>query len=236
MDENSMIGNKSLSSLLKNKKGMISTLIGGGRDESNLVIPYSLYTSSSSFKIDPDLDNVSVSDTDSDDNEEGEEEGKEEGEEEGEAEMDVIDDDIYEKLLHLMDAENEEMDLGTSPSSSSNISLLIEEQIDKPSITERMPNNSNSNSNSNFNSIPLFSTNKVNASRKNRKDGRKIKKNTTNKNKDKKGELKEKIHSPKSKSKKIMTATAISHKNQGKVRNKTKKQRKGLMDTLTSIF
>ena len=232
MDEKSMIGNKSLSSLLKNKKGMISTLIGGGRDESNLVIPYSLYTSSSSFKIDPDLDNVSVSDTDSDDNEEG----KEEGEEEGEAEMDVIDDDIYEKLLHLMDAENEEMDLGTSPSSSSNISLLIEEQIDKPSITERMPNNSNSNSNSNFNSIPLFSTNKVNASRKNRKDGRKIKKNTTNKNKDKKGELKEKIHSPKSKSKKIMTATAISHKNQGKVRNKTKKQRKGLMDTLTSIF
>lgn len=230
MDEKSMIGNKSLSSLLKNKKGMISTLIGGGRDESNLVIPYSLYTSSSSFKIDPDLDNVSVSDTDSDDNEEGEEEGKEEGEEE----MDVIDDDIYEKLLHLMDAENEEMDLGTSPSSSSNISLLIEEQIDKPSITERMPNNSNSNSN--FNSIPLFSTNKVNASRKNRKDGRKIKKNTTNKNKDKKGELKEKIHSPKSKSKKIMTATAISHKNQGKVRNKTKKQRKGLMDTLTSIF
>lgn len=220
MDESSMIGNKSLSSLLKNKKGMISTLIGGGRDESNLVIPYSLYTSSSSFKIDPDLDNVSVSDTDSDDNEEGE------------AEMDVIDDDIYEKLLHLMDAENEEMDLGTSPSSSSNISLLIEEQIDKPSITERMPNNSNSNSN--FNSIPLFSTNKVNASRKNRKDGRKIKKNTTNKNKDKKGELKEKIHSPKSKSKKIMTA--ISHKNQGKVRNKTKKQRKGLMDTLTSIF
>lgn len=234
MDESSMIGNKSLSSLLKNKKGMISTLIGGGRDESNLVIPYSLYTSSSSFKIDPDLDNVSVSDTDSDDNEEGEEEGKEEGEEEGEAEMDVIDDDIYEKLLHLMDAENKEMDLGTSPSSSSNISLLIEEQIDKPSITERMPNNSNSNSN--FNSIPLFSTNKVNASRKNRKDGRKIKKNTTNKNKDKKGELKEKIHSPKSKSKKIMTATAISHKNQGKVRNKTKKQRKGLMDTLTSIF
>lgn len=222
MDESSMIGNKSLSSLLKNKKGMISTLIGGGRDESNLVIPYSLYTSSSSFKIDPDLDNVSVSDTDSDDNEEGE------------AEMDVIDDDIYEKLLHLMDAENKEMDLGTSPSSSSNISLLIEEQIDKPSITERMPNNSNSNSNSNFNSIPLFSTNKVNASRKNRKDGRKIKKNTTNKNKDKKGELKEKIHSPKSKSKKIMTA--ISHKNQGKVRNKTKKQRKGLMDTLTSIF
>lgn len=228
MDESSMIGNKSLSSLLKNKKGMISTLIGGGRDESNLVIPYSLYTSSSSFKIDPDLDNVSVSDTDSHDNEEAEEEG----EEEGEAEMDVIDDDIYEKLLHLMDAENEEMDLGTSPSSSSNISLLIEEQIDKPSITERMPNNSNSNSN--FNSIPLFSTNKVNASRKNRKDGRKIKKNTTNKNKDKKGELKEKIHSPKSKSKKIMTA--ISHKNQGKVRNKTKKQRKGLMDTLTSIF
>jgi hypothetical protein len=224
MDENSMIGNKSLSSLLKNKKGMISTLIGGGRDESNLVIPYSLYTSSSSFKIDPDLDNVSVSDTDSDDNEEGEEEG----EKEVEAEMDVIDDDIYEKLLHLMDAENEEMDLGTSPSSSSNISLLIEEQIDKPSITERIPNNSNSNS------IPLFSTNKVNASRKNRKDGRKIKKNTTNKNKDKKGELKEKIHSPKSKSKKIMTA--ISHKNQGKVRNKTKKQRKGLMDTLTSIF
>jgi hypothetical protein len=232
MDENSMIGNKSLSSLLKNKKGMISTLIGGGRDESNLVIPYSLYTSSSSFKIDPDLDNVSVSDTDSDDNEEGEEEGNEEGEEEGEAEMDVIDDDIYEKLLHLMDAENEEMDLGTSPSSSSNISLLIEEQIDKPSITERMPNNSNSNFNST--PVPLFSTNKVNASRKNRKDGRKIKKNTTNKNKDKKGELKEKIHSPKSKSKKIMTA--ISHKNQGKVRNKTKKQRKGLMDTLTSIF
>jgi hypothetical protein len=232
MDENSMIGNKSLSSLLKNKKGMISTLIGGGRDESNLVIPYSLYTSSSSFKIDPDLDNVSVSDTDSDDNEEGEEEGNEEGEEEVEAEMDVIDDDIYEKLLHLMDAENEEMDLGTSPSSSSNISLLIEEQIDKPSITERMPNNSNSNFNST--PVPLFSTNKVNASRKNRKDGRKIKKNTTNKNKDKKGELKEKIHSPKSKSKKIMTA--ISHKNQGKVRNKTKKQRKGLMDTLTSIF
>ena len=232
MDESSMIGNKSLSSLLKNKKGMISTLIGGGRDESNLVIPYSLYTSSSSFKIDPDLDNVSVSDTDSDDNEEGEEEGKEEGEKEVEAEMDVIDDDIYEKLLHLMDAENEEMDLGTSPSSSSNISLLIEEQIDKPSITERMPNNSNSNSNST--PVPLFSTNKVNASRKNRKDGRKIKKNTTNKNKDKKGELKEKIHSPKSKSKKIMTA--ISHKNQGKVRNKTKKQRKGLMDTLTSIF
>lgn len=230
MDENSMIGNKSLSSLLKNKKGMISTLIGGGRDESNLVIPYSLYTSSSSFKIDPDLDNVSVSDTDSDDNEEGEEEG----EKEVEAEMDVIDDDIYEKLLHLMDAENEEMDLGTSPSSSSNISLLIEEQIDKPSITERMPNNSNSNFNST--PVPLFSTNKVNASRKNRKDGRKIKKNTTNKNKDKKGELKEKIHSPKSKSKKIMTATAISHKNQGKVRNKTKKQRKGLMDTLTSIF
>ena len=228
MDENSMIGNKSLSSLLKNKKGMISTLIGGGRDESNLVIPYSLYTSSSSFKIDPDLDNVSVSDTDSDDNEEGEEEG----EKEVEAEMDVIDDDIYEKLLHLMDAENEEMDLGTSPSSSSNISLLIEEQIDKPSITERMPNNSNSNFNST--PVPLFSTNKVNASRKNRKDGRKIKKNTTNKNKDKKGELKEKIHSPKSKSKKIMTA--ISHKNQGKVRNKTKKQRKGLMDTLTSIF
>jgi len=223
-----MIGNKSLSSLLKNKKGMISTLIGGGRDESNLVIPYSLYTSSSSFKIDPDLDNVSVSDTDSDDNEEGEEEG----EKEVEAEMDVIDDDIYEKLLHLMDAENEEMDLGTSPSSSSNISLLIEEQIDKPSITERMPNNSNSNFNST--PVPLFSTNKVNASRKNRKDGRKIKKNTTNKNKDKKGELKEKIHSPKSKSKKIMTA--ISHKNQGKVRNKTKKQRKGLMDTLTSIF
>ena len=101
MDESSMIGNKSLSSLLKNKKGMISTLIGGGRDESNLVIPYSLYTSSSSFKIDPDLDNVSVSDTDSDDNEEGEEEGKEEGEKEVEAEMDVIDDDIYEKLLHL---------------------------------------------------------------------------------------------------------------------------------------
>ena len=234
MDESSMIGNKSLSSLLKNKKGMISTLIGGGRDESNLVIPYSLYTSSSSFKIDPDLDNVSVSDTDSDDNEEGEEEGKEEGEKEVEAEMDVIDDDIYEKLLHLMDAENEEMDLGTSPSSSSNISLLIEEQIDKPSITERMPNNSNSNSNST--PVPLFSTNKVNASRKNRKDGRKIKKNTTNKNKDKKGELKEKIHSPKSKSKRIMTATAISHKNQSKVRNKTKKQRKGLMDTLTSIF
>jgi hypothetical protein len=234
MDEKSMIGNKSLSSLLKNKKGMISTLIGGGRDESNLVIPYSLYTSSSSFKIDPDLDNVSVSDTDSDDNEEGEEEGNEEGEEEVEAEMDVIDDDIYEKLLHLMDAENEEMDLGTSPSSSSNISLLIEEQIDKPSITERMSNNSNSNFNST--PVPLFSTNKVNASRKNRKDGRKIKKNTTNKNKDKKGELKEKIHSPKSKSKKIMTATAISHKNQGKVRNKTKKQRKGLMDTLTSIF
>ncbi len=230
MDKNSMIGNKSLSSLLKNKKGMISTLIGGGRDESNLVIPYSLYTSSSSFKIDPDLDNVSVSDTDSDDNEEGEEEG----EEEVEAEMDVIDDDIYEKLLHLMDAENEEMDLGTSPSPSSNISLLIEEQIDKPSITERMPNNSNSNSNFNSTPVPLFSTNKVNASRKNRKDGRKIKKNTTNKNKDKKGELKEKIHSPKSKSKKIMTA--ISHKNQGKVRNKTKKQRKGLMDTLTSLF
>lgn len=227
-----MIGNKSLSSLLKNKKGMISTLIGGGRDESNLVIPYSLYTSSSSFKIDPDLDNVSVSETDSDDNEEGEEEGEEEGKEEVEAEMDVIDDDIYEKLLHLMDAENEEMDLGTSPSSPSNISLLIEEQIDKPSITERMPNNSNFNSTP----VPLFSTNKVNASRKNRKDGRKIKKNTTNKNKDKKGELKEKIHSPKSKSKKIMTATAISHKNQGKVRNKTKKQRKGLMDTLTSIF
>lgn len=232
MDENSMIGNKSLSSLLKNKKGMISTLIGGCRDESNLVIPYSLYTSSSSFKIDPDLDNVSVSDTDSDDNEKGEEEGKEEGEKEVEAEMDVIDDDIYEKLLHLMDAENEEMDLGTSPSSSSNISLLIEEQIDKPSITERMPNNSNSNFNSTH--VPLFSTNKVNASRKNRKDGRKIKKNTTNKNKDKKGELKEKIHSPKSKSKKIMTV--ISHKNQGKVRNKTKKQRKGLIDTLTSIF
>jgi len=121
MDQASMVGNVLVSSLT-NKRGKINTLFGGGNEK--LVVPMSLYSSSTSFQL-PEH-NTDDSDDDSDD-----ENNQEDGDGNGETSNQVIDDDIYDSLLGLME-ENKLLENSHESVTPSNVSMLVEEIEESP--------------------------------------------------------------------------------------------------------
>jgi len=112
-------------------QGALKTLIGGGSNYSNLSIPYGLYSSNT---LDYDEDKDENDDDDDDDDELINHE---------DYERDVVDDDIYDNLLALMDADNVEHVNTSVPSS---IELVVAEISAEPLTESKKPTKSKNKS------------------------------------------------------------------------------------------
>lgn len=132
MDESAMVGNVLVSSLTNKKGGKIGTLFGGGKNDgkSMLVVPMSLYSSSTSFQLPENNDDLEDDDFESDSDEKND--NDDDLDEENETLNQVVDDDIYDSLLELME-EKPESNLSPLVSQESirvepsNVSMLVEE-------------------------------------------------------------------------------------------------------------
>jgi len=100
-------------------KGPLKTLVGGGSNQSNLSIPYGLYSSNT----------LDYKDDNSDNNNDDIEDSYGNQDDDG-----VVDDDIYDNLLALMDAENQPTTNDVEPNS---IELIVAEISTEPSTLKK---------------------------------------------------------------------------------------------------
>ncbi len=133
MDESAMVGNVLVSSLTNKKGGNIGTLFGGGKrngkSNGKLVVPMSLYSSSTSFQLPEN------NDSDDDDNNSLDEDDETSKQDE-ETSNQVLNDDIYDSLLGLME-ENKSLDSAHESVTPSNVSMLVEEIEESPEMRSK---------------------------------------------------------------------------------------------------
>ena len=134
MDDEAMVGNVLVSSLTNKKGGKIGTLIGGGKrsdSKSMLVVPMSLYSSSTSFQLPENNDDLENDNFDSDSDSDSDDDDGDQKEDE-ETSNQMVDDDIYDSLLGLMEETPDSTFV--SQVEPSNVSMIVEEIETPPSV------------------------------------------------------------------------------------------------------